>query len=172
MHFAPDSHLVNRVAVSPNHEGRKLDGRIDILLLHYTGMDSTDAALARLRSVEAKVSAHYLITESGSVVQLVPEVRRAFPAGVSSWERVSDVNSRSIGIEIANRGHDFGCPEFTEAQIVAAVALCQDIIVRRGIRADRVLGHSDVAPGRKNDPGEKFPWARFAAAGVGLWVEP
>jgi N-acetylmuramoyl-L-alanine amidase len=102
----------------------------------------------------------------------VPEARRAFHAGVSSWEQVSDINSRSIGIEIANKGHDYGCPDFTEAQTVAAIALCQDIIVRRAIRADRVLGHSDVAPGRKNDPGEKFPWARFAAAGVGLWVEP
>lgn len=172
MQFAPDSHLVNRVAASPNHEARRLDGRIDILLLHYTGMESTDAALARLRSPEAKVSAHYLITESGSVAQLVPEARRAFHAGVSTWEQVSDINSRSIGIEIANPGHDYGYPEFPQAQIVAALALCQDIVVRRAIRADRVLGHSDVAPGRKNDPGEKFPWGRFAAAGVGLWVEP
>jgi N-acetylmuramoyl-L-alanine amidase len=172
LEFSPDSHLVNRVAASPNYEERKPGGRIDILLLHYTGMDSTDAALARLRSPEAKVSAHYLITEGGSVVQLVAESRRAFHAGISSWERTTDINSRSIGIEIANKGHDFGCPDFTEAQIIAAIALCQDIVVRRGIRADRVLGHSDVAPGRKNDPGERFPWARLAAAGVGLWVEP
>lgn len=170
--FPPDSPLVNRIAVSPNHEERKLDGRADILLLHYTGMDSTDAALARLISAEAKVSAHYLITETGSVVQLVPEARRAFHAGVSSWEHTTDINSRSIGIEIANKGHDYGCPDFTEAQIMSVIALCQDIVRRRMIRADRVLGHSDVAPGRKRDPGERFPWARLAEAGVGLWVDP
>ena len=170
--FPPDSHLVNRIAVSPNHEERKLDGGADILLLHYTGMDNAEAALARLRSPEAKVSSHYLITEQGSVVQLVPEARRAFHAGASSWEDTRDVNSRSIGIEIVNQGHDEGCPDFPDAQIAAVIALCQDIVRRRNIRPDRVLGHSDVAPSRKRDPGEKFPWDRLAAAGVGLWVAP
>jgi N-acetylmuramoyl-L-alanine amidase len=170
--FSPDSPLVDCIAVSPNHEERRLGGRIEILLLHYTGMPSTAGALARLRSVEASVSAHYLITEHGAVVQLVPEARRAFHAGTSSWEGTTDINSRSIGIEIANPGHDAGCPDFPEAQIEATIALCRDIMLRRAIRADRVLGHSDVAPARKNDPGEKFPWKRLAAAGIGLWVEP
>jgi N-acetylmuramoyl-L-alanine amidase len=170
--FPPDSPLVDEVTPSPNQEPRKLDGPADILLLHYTGMDSTDAALARLTSADAKVSSHYLVRETGRVLQLVPEVRRAFHAGVSSWEGTTDINSRSIGIEIANPGHDQGCPEFPEPQILATIALCQDIIRRRNIRPDRVLAHSDVAPARKRDPGEKFPWGRLAAAGVGLWVEP
>lgn len=170
--FPPDSPLVDCIAASPNHEERRLDGRIDILLLHYTGMATTGSALARLRSPEANVSAHYLISPHGSVMQLVPEARRAFHAGTSWWERTSDINSRSIGIEIANPGHDAGSPEFPEVQIEATIALCRDIVLRRAIRADRVLAHSDVAPDRKNDPGETFPWARLAAAGVGLWVEP
>jgi N-acetylmuramoyl-L-alanine amidase len=170
--FPPDSPLVDCIAASPNHEERKLHGRIDILLLHYTGMASTDIALARLRSPEANVSAHYLVSPHGSVMQLVPEARRAFHAGTSSWEGSSDINSRSIGIEIANPGHDAGSPEFPRTQIEATIALCRDIVQRRGIRADRVLAHSDVAPERKNDPGEAFPWTRLAAAGVGLWVEP
>ena len=170
--FPPDSPLVDCIAASPNHETRRADARIDILLLHYTGMASTQAALARLRSVDAKVSSHYLISPQGSVMQLVPEADRAFHAGISSWEGVSDINSRSIGIEIANPGHDAGCPDFPDGQIDATIALCRDIVARHAIRADRVLAHSDVAPDRKNDPGEKFPWRRLAAAGVGLWIEP
>ncbi len=170
--FPPDSYLVDCIAASPNHEARRLDGRIDILLLHYTGMATTGSALARLRSPDANVSAHYLISPHGSVMQLVPEALRAFHAGASSWEGTSDINSRSIGIEIANPGHDAGSPEFPGAQIDATIALCRDIVLRRRVRADRVLAHSDVAPDRKNDPGETFPWASLAAAGVGLWVEP
>ena len=170
--FPPDTPLVDCIAASPNNEARRIDGGIDILLLHYTGMATTQGALARLRSADARVSSHYLITQHGSVMQLVPEERRAFHAGESSWEGTGDVNSRSIGIEIANPGHDAGCPDFPAAQIEVTIALCRDIVQRRGIRADRVLAHSDVAPNRKNDPGEKFPWARLAAAGVGLWVEP
>jgi len=170
--FPPDSPLVDCIAASPNHEPRRPDGAVDILLLHYTGMASTQAALARLRSVAARVSSHYVVTQHGSVMQLVPEARRAFHAGESSWEGTGDVNSRSIGIEIANPGHDGGCPDFPDAQIEVTIALCRDIVQRQAIRADRVLAHSDVAPDRKNDPGEKFPWGRLAAAGVGLWVEP
>jgi N-acetylmuramoyl-L-alanine amidase len=170
--FPPDSPLVNAVMPSPNHEARAGHARPDILLLHYTGMSSTNAALQRLCDRDAKVSSHYLVLEDGRILQLVPERRRAFHAGVSSWEGTSDINSRSIGIEIGNQGHDFGCPEFPDAEISAVIALCQDIVRRRSILPQRVLGHSDVAPGRKRDPGETFPWRRLAEAGVGLWVEP
>jgi N-acetylmuramoyl-L-alanine amidase len=170
MTLVADSPLVASLHPSPNHEPRR--AAIDILLLHYTGMASTDAALERLASPEANVSSHYLVREDGTVVQLVAEARRAFHAGVSSWEGASDINSRSVGIEIANPGHDFGCPPFGEAQIAAVIALARDIIARGRIRRDRVLAHSDVAPGRKRDPGEWFPWRRLAAAGVGLWVAP
>ena len=166
--FPPDSPLVNRVAPSPNHGPRAGGVRPDILLLHYTGMASTDAALKQLCDPKSKVSSHYLICEDGRIVQLVPEARRAWHAGVSSWEGKTDINSRSIGIEIANPGHDFGYPDFPEVQIKAVIALCQDIVLRHPIRADRVLGHSDVAPARKQDPGEKFPWRRLADEGVGL----
>jgi N-acetylmuramoyl-L-alanine amidase len=167
--FPPDSPVVARIAASPNHDERK--GVADIILLHYTGMEDTQAALQRLCDPESKVSCHYLVDERGIVVQLVPEMRRAWHAGLSSWEGVTDINSRSIGIEIANPGHDFGYPDFPEPQIAAVITLCRDVIGRRAIRPDRVLAHSDVAPSRKSDPGEKFPWRRLYQAGVGLWVE-
>jgi N-acetylmuramoyl-L-alanine amidase len=170
--FPPDSPRADAVTPSLNHEARVGDVRPDILLLHYTGMSSTDAALQRLCDADAKVSSHYLVFEDGRIVQLVPESRRAYHAGVSSWEGASDINSRSIGIEIGNQGHDFGAPEFPDVEISAVIALCQDIVGRWAIAPSRVLGHSDVAPGRKRDPGETFPWRRLAEAGVGLWVEP
>ena len=118
------------------------------------------------------MSSHYLVYEDGRVDQLVAEARRAWHAGVSSWKGATDINSRSIGIEIVNPGHEFGYRDFPDAQIDAVIALCRDIVARHGIPKARVLAHSDVAPARKQDPGEKFPWARLAAAGVGLWVEP
>jgi len=170
--FPPDSPLVDRVLVSPNHEARSGIARPDILLLHYTGMKSTQAALERLCDPGPRVSSHYLVFEDGRIFQLVPEARRAYHAGASSWEGTTDINSRSVGIEIGNQGHDFGCPEFPDAQIAAVIGLCRDIIWRTSIAARRVLGHSDVAPDRKRDPGEGFPWRRLAEAGVGLWVEP
>jgi len=166
--FAPDFKSV-RVVPSPNHNART--HAIDMIVLHYTAQTGADA-LARLCDPVAKVSSHYLVHEDGLIDQLVPEARRAWHAGVSSWEGERDINSRSIGIEIVNPGHDGGYPDFPEAQIDAVIALCRDIIARRPIRADRVVAHSDVAPARKQDPGEKFPWARLAAAGVGLWIEP
>jgi N-acetylmuramoyl-L-alanine amidase len=144
----------------------------DILLLHYTGMASTAAAIDRLCDPAAKVSSHYVVEENGNILQLVPEAQRAWHAGQSSWEGVSDINSRSIGIEIANPGHGYGYPDFPEAQIAAVIALCRDIVERHRIRPDRVLAHSDVAPQRKLDPGEKFPWERLHHAGVGVWVTP
>jgi N-acetylmuramoyl-L-alanine amidase len=170
--FPPDSRLVHHVWPSPNHDQRAGGLATDILLLHYTGMESTAAALARLCDPVAKVSSHYVVDEDGKITQLVPEARRAWHAGVSSWEGVADINSRSIGIEIGNVGHDLGYPDFPDAQIDAVIALCRDIIHRHHIRADRVLAHSDIAPARKADPGEKFPWERLHRAGVGAWVAP
>jgi len=172
MTFTPDSSLVDDVCPSPNYEPRRGVARPDILLLHYTGMKTTQEALERLTDPGGRVSSHYLVFEDGRIVQLVPEARRAYHAGESSWEGTTDLNSRSIGIEIGNQGHDFGCPPYPEPQIAAVVALCHDIVTRWSIAPWRVLAHSDVAPLRKRDPGEAFPWARLAAAGVGLWVEP
>ena len=169
--FSPDSSVVERVVVSPNHDERK-DGAPDIILLHYTGMETAEAAVERLCDTVARVSCHYVVFENGGVAQLVPEARRAWHAGESSWEGRTDINSRSIGIEIVNGGHDFGYPDFPKRQIAAVITLCRGIIARRGIRRDHVLAHSDVAPSRKRDPGEKFPWRLLAESGVGLWVEP
>jgi N-acetylmuramoyl-L-alanine amidase len=168
--FVPDSRLVAAVAPSPNHQPRAVP--LDLIVLHYTGMADQQAALAKLSAADSKVSAHYLVLEDGRIVQFVAETRRAWHAGISQWEGERDVNSRSIGIEIANPGHGLGYPDFPEPQITAVIALVRDILARHPIRRDRVLAHSDVAPSRKNDPGEKFPWARLHAAGIGHWVEP
>lgn len=156
---------------SPNHGERK-PGPIDILLLHYTGMPDAEAALAWLCDPKSEVSAHYFVFEDGRVVALVPEARRAWHAGMASWGGAADINSRSIGIEIANPGHPAGMPPYPAAQIEALVGLCRGIVGRHPIPPHRILGHSDVAPGRKLDPGETFPWAALAAAGIGLWTEP
>jgi N-acetylmuramoyl-L-alanine amidase len=157
---------------SPNHGERK-SGPIDILLLHYTGMPGTaETALRWLCDPASQVSAHYFVFEDGRVLSLVPEERRAWHAGASVWGGETDINSRSIGIEIANAGHPGGLPDFPVAQIAALTALCSDIVGRHPIPPHRVLAHSDVAPGRKLDPGERFPWARLAGAGLGHWVEP
>jgi N-acetylmuramoyl-L-alanine amidase len=154
---------------SPNH-GPRPDGRaIDMLILHYTGMPTAAAALARLCDPEAAVSAHYLIDEDGTVVRLVDEARRAWHAGVSCWQGETDVNDRSIGIELVNPGHEWGYRPFPEPQMRALVALCGGILARHPIPPRRVLGHSDVAPERKDDPGELFDWRRLAAAGIGAW---
>jgi N-acetylmuramoyl-L-alanine amidase len=168
--FAADSAFVNQVRPSPNHDTRVRSA--DILLLHYTGMTSTADAIERLCDPDSKVSSHYVVDERGNVLQLVPEISRAWHAGLSSWEGESDINSHSIGIEIANPGHSYGYPDFPEDQIAAVISLCRDIVARHRIRADRVLAHSDVAPQRKLDPGEKFPWGRLHHAGVGAWVMP
>ncbi len=170
--FAADSRFVREVRPAANHDERR-DGREpDILLLHYTGMESTEEACRRLCALESGVSCHYVVLEDGGVLQLVPETLRAWHAGLSSWEDETDVNSRSIGVEIANPGHEFGYPDFPEAQLESVIDLCRDICARRQIQPQRVLAHSDVAPRRKDDPGEKFPWARLASCGVGHWTEP
>ncbi len=170
--FNADSPTVTRVVPSANRNVVRIYVP-SILVLHYTGMKTGDAALERMCDPAAEVSSHYLVYEDGRIDQLVPESQRAWHAGVSSWAGERNVNSHSLGIEIVNPGHANGYPDFAEAGIAATITLCQDIIKRHQlIRADRVVAHSDIAPRRKQDPGEKFPWKRFADAGVGLWIEP
>lgn len=154
---------------SPNHDARPPGGPIDMLILHYTGMETAAGALDRLTDPAARVSAHYTVDEDGTVYAHVEEARRAWHAGVAHWAGASDINARSIGIEIVNPGHAFGYRDFTAPQIAAVIALSKDIIARHGIAPRRVLGHSDVAPARKQDPGERFPWDKLAAAGIGVW---
>jgi N-acetylmuramoyl-L-alanine amidase len=170
--FLPDSCGVADVVLSPNHDERKDGRRPDMILLHYTGMPDASGALERLTSPASKVSCHYFVFEDGRVVQLVPESRRAWHAGASFWAGETDINSCSIGIEIVNPGHDYGYPDFAARQIAAVTALCRGIVTRLAIAAERVLAHSDVAPSRKQDPGEKFPWRRLHDCGVGHWVQP
>ncbi len=156
-------------APSPNHDARPPGVPIDMLVLHYTGMRTGEEALARLRDPAAKVSSHWLIEEDGRVFALVPEERRAWHAGVSWWRGRASLNDRSIGVEIVNPGHDWGYRPFPEAQIDSVISLCRQILARHPIRPIDVVAHSDIAPERKRDPGELFPWARLAARGVGLW---
>ncbi|TAL82283.1 MAG: N-acetylmuramoyl-L-alanine amidase [Beijerinckiaceae bacterium] len=169
--FNPDSTLARAVRASPNHGDRR--GRTpDSVILHYTGMETEEAALARLCDPAAEVSSHYTIGADGTIIQLVPEAQRAWHAGQSCWAGETDMNSVSIGIEIMNGGHDFGLPPYPEAQIAAVIALCRDIGSRHAIASTRILGHSDIAPFRKRDPGELFPWGVLAAAGIGHYVVP
>jgi len=163
-------HLVD--CRSPNHDARPAGTAIDMLVLHYTGMRTADEALARLCDPAAKVSAHYTVDRTGRVYALVPEERRAWHAGVSFWAGRERVNDCSIGIELVNPGHEFGYVPFTDEQIGALIGLAREILARHPIPAARVLGHSDVAPARKTDPGEFFPWQRLAEAGIGIWPSP
>ena len=162
-------HFVDRP--SPNHDARPAGQRVDILLLHYTDMESAEAALARLCDPAARVSAHYCIDEDGTFYRLVGEDRRAWHAGASSWAGASNINDRSIGIELVNPGHSCGYRPFPEAQMTALTVLATGVLARHPIPPQRVLGHSDVAPLRKKDPGELFDWRALAKAGIGLWPE-
>jgi N-acetylmuramoyl-L-alanine amidase len=168
----PDSALVDDVRVSPNVEPRRNGLGPSILLLHYTGLESMARAIDWLCLAGSGVSCHYGIDVDGRITQMVAEETRAWHAGESMWAGESDINSASIGIEIHNPGHAFGYPDFPEGQMQAVERLSRDIIARHRIRPERVLAHSDVAPMRKKDPGEKFPWARLARAGIGHWVRP
>jgi len=170
--FQADTMLVHEVVPSPNHGERAGDRLPDMILLHYTGMPDAQEALRWLCSPDSGVSSHYFVTEDGRIIQCVPEARRAWHAGEAYWAGETDINSCSIGIEIANPGHDHGYPDFPKRQIAAVAALCRAIIRRRYIRPERVLAHSDVAPARKRDPGEKFPWMALHRSGIGHWVEP
>ncbi len=180
--FEPDSRFVAEVAPSPNHGKRIGHGAPDAIVLHYTGLRREDEAAWRrdpggeavrwLCDPQSCVSSHYVVNEDGRILQLVPEARRAWHAGVAFWRGSSDLNSHSVGVEIVNAGHFAGLPEFPKAQIEAVIALCRDIAGRHAIVPERVLAHSDIAPGRKIDPGERFPWGELARAGVGHWVVP
>lgn len=176
---------------SPNFDARTRP--IDLIVLHYTGMQNAEIALARLTdpapvagdypgpwqgpnvmkdAALATVSVHYVVDEDGKIYSLVPEEHRAWHAGRGSWEGEGDVNARSVGIEIVNGGHDFGLPDFTDKQIDAVIALIKDIFTRwPALNPSRVVGHSDIAPERKADPGEKFPWQRLAEAGAAIWPD-
>ena len=169
--FSPDF-AGAEICVSPNFGARREDMRPDCLILHYTGMESGAAAQKWLCAPESEVSAHYLVHEDGHVVQMVRESDRAWHAGQGSWKGLTDVNSFSIGIEIVNCGPLSGFPDFPDDQIEAVAALARDICARHNIAPERVLAHSDVAPGRKIDPGENFPWARLHELGVGHYVAP
>lgn len=161
--------MIIRERPSPNHDARPEAGRIDMLVLHYTGMRTAAEAIDRLCDPAARVSAHYAIDEDGTVWRLVEEGRRAWHAGVSFWQGTEDVNAVSIGIELVNPGHEWGYRGFPEAQMASLETLARALLQRHPIPADRVVGHSDVAPLRKQDPGELFDWPRLARAGIGLW---
>jgi len=195
-----DSALVSQLRPSPNHGERRgaFGGakRPDTLVLHYTGMpaggglSACERAVRWLTNPESQVSCHYVIDEDGRVLQLVPELLRAWHAGLGAWKGEIDLNSASIGIEIVNPGHPWdmsaaafadkdapaqrhpGYSPFPDLQIEAVIALCNDIVARNQMPAANVIAHSDLAPSRKSDPGELFPWHRLASVGLGVWVEP
>jgi N-acetylmuramoyl-L-alanine amidase len=166
------SPLCHHIVKSANEEPRRSGRAVDMLILHYTGMASAEAARDLLVSAESGVSCHYLIDEQGIITQMVGEEMRAWHAGVSVWQGETDTNSRSIGIEIQNPGHALGYRDFPDEQMRAVVALCRDILNRHAIPPRNVLAHSDVAPGRKIDPGERFAWDLLAQEGIGHWVAP
>lgn len=166
------SPLAQDFVLAPNVEPRRNSPWPDMLILHYTGM--ADAALARqwLCSTESRVSCHYLVDEQGAIIQMAGEEMRTWHAGVSCWEGETDINSRSVGIEIHNPGHVLGYCDYSAAQMTAVAALCRDVVLRNRIASRRILAHSDVAPSRKIDPGEKFDWRYLFEKGVGHWVPP
>lgn len=162
-----------RLRESPNQDDRPPGCVVDTLVLHYTGMPSGRAAIDRLCDPAAKVSSHYVVEEDGTVWQLVPEARRAFHAGISHWRGLTGLNATSIGIEIVNPGHEWGYRDFPALQMAAVCDLCLGILDRhRAIPPWSVVAHSDIAPDRKQDPGERFDWPGLAANGVGLWPGP
>jgi N-acetylmuramoyl-L-alanine amidase len=170
--FAADTRLPCVIHPAVNVEPRRGAGVATLLILHYTGMLSAAKAVDWLAREESRVSCHYVVDEAGGITQLVPEKLRAWHAGVSWWHGDNDINSASIGIEIQNPGHELGYHDFPGAQVEAVIALSRDICRRNGILPERVLAHSDIAPFRKIDPGEKFPWGQLSTAGVGHWVPP
>ncbi len=161
-----DRELIHRERLSPNFDER--DAPVSMVVVHYTEMEGADVALDRLTDPEAKVSAHYLISEAGEVIRVVPEDKRAWHAGVSYWRGETDVNAVSVGIELDHPGHKYGYRAFSEAQIDALIPLLNAIVKRYDVPRANVVGHSDVAPQRKIDPGELFPWARIADLGLCL----
>lgn len=164
--------LILKNTPSPNFNDRKAN-HVDMIIMHYTGMKTAEDALNRMCDPESEVSAHYMIDEDGTVYVLVEEDKRAWHAGVSYWEGRNDINSHSIGIELVNPGHEWGYREFPNIQIQALIELCHDIFKRHPIKPEYVLGHEDVAPTRKQDPGELFPWRELALEhNIGVWPHP
>jgi N-acetylmuramoyl-L-alanine amidase len=157
------------LAPSPNFNERKRP--VSMIVLHYTGMETGQAAIDRLRDPLYEVSAHYVVEEDGGLLRLVEEDKRAWHAGHACWKGERDVNSASIGVEIVNGGHDFGLPPFADPQIDTVIALVRDLMARHGVLPENVVGHSDVAPGRKQDPGERFPWRRLAEEKLAIWPD-
>ena len=170
---APETPLAGRVVASPNF-GMRRGARPDMILLHYTGMADADAAERWLAAPRSRVSAHYLIAEDGAITQMVSERHRAWHAGASFWAGETDINSVSIGIEIHNWGHDApdGLPPYPRVQMEAVACLCRDIAGRWNVPPERVLAHSDVAPGRKRDPGEHFDWRWLASRASASGLRP
>ncbi len=167
----PPMTLFIRDLPSPNQDDRSPGTPVDMLILHYTGMKTAQAALDRLRDPEWEVSSHYVVDEDGAIFQLVAEERRAWHAGISYWRGHTALNARSIGIEIVNPGHEWGYRDFPVLQMAAVCDLCLRILSRHSIPARNIIAHSDVAPDRKEDPGERFDWRQLALNGVGLWPE-
>lgn len=155
---------------SPNHNDRRNGQSPSMIILHYTGTPSAEEA-ERIYLTPDKVAPHYMVDGNGSITQYVEDDKRAWHAGISSWGRTDDINSASLGIEIWNTGHEYQLEEFPDVQIMALIDLVRDLKERHDIPDYHILGHSDVAPGRKIDPGEKFPWSKLAAAGLGLMPE-
>ena len=166
----PDCDLVDVVRPSPNYGPRLGYARPNCIILHYTGMADGPSAIDWLCNPASQVSSHYVVEADGTILQLVAEARRAWHAGRSGWMGETDINSASIGVEIVNGGHPAGLPPFPSVQIDAVVRLCSDIAARQNIQPERILAHSDVSPGRKCDPGERFPWHILFARGMGHWV--
>ena len=164
------SALVDHIQIAANFEPRVGFDAPALIVLHYTGMESGRAAVDWLCNPISKVSCHYLVDVDGTIYQMVDEGLRAWHAGQSSWQGVYDINSMSIGIEIQNPGHVAGCPAFPQQQMDRVISLCLDIMARHGLAPEQVVAHSDIAPGRKIDPGEAFDWLALARAGIGLHV--
>jgi len=156
---------------SPNFNNRPTDSEINILILHYTGMKTAKEALDRMCSADSQVSAHYMINEDGSIISLVPEEKRAWHAGISCWRGRAALNDTSIGIELVNPGHEWGYRPFPAAQIDSLIELAKNITERYNIAPRNIVGHSDIAPTRKEDPGELFDWKTLAWEGLGLWPQ-
>ncbi len=167
-----DTSLPARWRGTPSFEPRRGGRSPSILVMHYTGMETAQAALDILCSAHSKVSCHYLVDEKGDITQMVREDARAWHAGRAYWAGEHDVNSSSIGIEIVNEGHVLEMKDFPDPQIESVIDLAKDILSRHSIPARSIIGHSDIAPDRKKDPGERFPWGRLYESGIGHWVEP
>ena len=155
---------------SPNFNSKKRQKKdIRFIILHYTGMKSEKAAIIKLTNIQSEVASHYLISQNGKIISLVPDLYIAWHAGISSWKTINSLNKNSIGIEITNPGHQFGYKKFSKKQINSLLVLIKFLIKKYKINKRNILGHSDIAPDRKKDPGEKFPWEYLAKKNIGIW---